>query len=1686
MDYLIDKKGLAQLMATLLIEKKPSHYSSLAFCFLLTFIRLSVLLDKQILSLDYSSQEEYWRNFKGTFLEKGNLTWKLIEMFNINSHLKEFSLGFLSVCLVLFTAWITIMAFTILKYSYFRQMSQIVGEHGAGIPIYFKGFKLFIAHFDLFYLFSMILMVGTSLCTRSPIEVISNQTSNSYVILLDERKESDSSEINSYYSLNLNKTIQCWSVNHFLIISLMIWLFLCSTLIKWVSHLLSKHVPDPNLMGSYFGHSLLFQDFLMMILLTYKGWLRSIENPKSSEIDSFYYLSLFLFFIDTMIVNFKQPFHNPLMNKVRVGQNLILQIVPILVLVIRNTTPDNDWLRTKSKSVIFFSLVYTLLLKMNFNIMKAIFDPSNLEIKNSIGSLQETSKLTFFGLEYVQASLTQRPKKFSELQYLKIQTFFLTLTSGGSLNKMITFKPKKLTDADLLTNRKMSKIFKKKASDSNVPLNNLEAKKPPNIHLKASDNQNESDQNSLTAVNNIENLELNSKEKSTPTDDCVEKKSSGRRGNNKVSFILPSHNQFDSMNSLSYQNSWAKKPAKQPSLNWFSLMPMKKQLTQPSALTDNIRRMKEFMVEKAHQTTPKKVLDLNPLSKYPLLEKHSVSQVLTKVRSMVNESIQYFCSKSVTNSCGVLELMKIDVFLSVKYFGSMASTLSRLALLKEVLLQKRGKKKAEKRTISKKKAPKEPKTPFSVMILEEYIELHLKQNLKSGKMIMRDYRVHINDPEIKSSLKLKLCDCFSFLIQYQKIKSFIIEALKLKTSFLDKMRNTCIADFHYTFETARKFNPLLNKISKQFVLLESLKEGRFNGVEILKAYYRLFLLQDCSRCPLDREGYLKITPMINYANFTLSYQESFSRESVVLGLSGEKSTFHTLNLVTSNVKNVLYYNSKDLQGKDASILMPEPLKQRHKDLLSETYFSGPLLERTSPLVVMALDKRGYLQEAEAFIRLNPDISCGVQYLGCFTFFQKREQKEGLMILNDLHQVTHLNQMAERYFSKNHYIFEYNESFFGIFNDINSLNQHLLSSKVPLDANPSSEKDKPGPKTGNRGPNGRRTISHVEAVSGNKELLDNYQSFYIMNKGHQFQIIDRRGMVRSVVLVINDILIYKIQSVVRCLYFKVGKAEERAEVPNSPISPPAHKLELRHRNMLSSQTVKQTFSAKEFMKNLKYQEFGYRSSEGSFSSESSKTVFSNNFEASNCSLESISNMEQNVLKMLNRVNHEIKDQEHLALMNLVEEKLSSAQVILNNMSTLPEAIQALLKEKSFQEKGDLETPSNFARVSVLSKKCPLIEVTHDAVERAQKRDLARTMLLFIKNNHQKKQSLIFRGIARAKKRFKPHDLQSSIVESVQTQNEFSKMSLTLKSQIKYKFWNLRVLLLILFVGFSAVLQYSLGLFKIELRELVFEEVQYRYSNVDVSTWVVWAFNTFLMSQDFSRAAYEGIIDQNFSRSISNVSVDQISMGYKKSMVNMAFLYSLRIQQSMLNTSSHLIATQQNYRFSQYRVTIYNFTGDLEEARLAKTKEEIDSFWEPVELPYLEALSILTPRFNQLARINNSLGLVPFGEYRLKEMLEENLRRNGANDLLKVILEVCKNLKEYFEHLVNLNALFVKYGDIMKVVVFLITFWGVLGVLLWTKKKMQDFYCQLFAFKVRFGYRRLEMLSWNVKLSKKHKD
>lgn len=202
--------------------------------------------------------------------------------------------------------------------------------------------------------------------------------------------------------------------------------------------------------------------------------------------------------------------------------------------------------------------------------------------------------------------------------------------------------------------------------------------------------------------------------------------------------------------------------------------------------------------------------------------------------------------------------------------------------------------------------------------------------------------------------------------------------------------------------------------------------------------------------------------------------------------------------------------------------------------------------------------------------------------------------------------------------------------------------------------------------------------------------------------------------------------------------------------------------------------------------------------------------------------------------------------------------------------------------------------------------------------------------------------------------------------------------------------------------------------------------------------------------------------------------------------MAFLYSLRIQQSMLNTSSHLIATQQNYRFSQYRVTIYNFTGNLEEARLAKTKEEIDSFWEPVELPYLEALSILTPRFNQLARINNSLGLVPFGEYRLKEMLEENLRRNGANDLLKVILEVCKNLKEYFEHLVNLNALFVKYGDIMKVVVFLITFWGVLGVLLWTKKKMQDFYCQLFAFKVRFGYRRLEMLSWNVKLSKKHKD
>lgn len=166
------------------------------------------------------------------------------------------------------------------------------------------------------------------------------------------------------------------------------------------------------------------------------------------------------------------------------------------------------------------------------------------------------------------------------------------------------------------------------------------------------------------------------------------------------------------------------------------------------------------------------------------------------------------------------------------------------------------------------------------------------------------------------------------------------------------------------------------------------------------------------------------------------------KEFTVIYLSAEEKDFHKIVYSSSNLFKWVGYKNKELQGADLDILLPPAIRRVHKTIISEEHISGTMLMNNKLRRLACQTKDGYLAPFSFGVRINNQLSSGVQYVGVLNF-KLRARDCCVLLTNKKGEIQGLTQSALQFFQKGECIFNYNQSFKSIYRDLNLVSKEKL-------------------------------------------------------------------------------------------------------------------------------------------------------------------------------------------------------------------------------------------------------------------------------------------------------------------------------------------------------------------------------------------------------------------------------------------------------------------------------------------------------------------------------------------------------------------------------------------------------------------------------------------------------------------
>lgn len=1636
-----DREGLALGIATMIFA--PSKNKTLSFILYsaLTMFKLSLILDPNLLITEKASVKEYDSRYSNTILARDNILVQILKISDIVTYLKFNSSAVLYLFLGISVAWLILCSATLLNYSRFKKWTSNKQDHRPETPFYFKPLTAMIYNYDYFFIIFVNLFILSLTCVKYPSEQTSNATKAGLVKIGEERAAEASTVVMFVRACGLNKKIVCRSLNHYFVCFVASLLMLCNLWIRFCSHLVLSHSPEPSVLMSQYGILGLVHPLLIAGLLAGKSYIMNLEYVSSATINTYLLACIGVLFLDLCIQNLFMPYYSMMINNIRLGESLAMIMIAALVLLIKNT--DLHIAQSENFSLVFLCLLFTALFKVALNFQG---NQASLKILDSTTGFVsgDISRIAYRGFQYFDQRVTDdRTLDSSQLQTL---VFFLNLRrmkQRDNYLKNLNLQELAVNPiADLLKLKmKRSTILRSKNQERAGEEEAWQDEKDKRSQASSDMGSSEHDihRPAFTRVGGLtlrrdETLKPPQKAEDNLYDEWVAKKSNSLNKNQKNANLKKRTQTIKRQTTL--KDKKHRSSIKHTTIMNHQANVLSHKRSDPLKLAERSSKEEkedENNIDKEFENSLHLLKKQLIINKFKELNDESTKEILFLISEIADECFERLLKSSTTRLATIREVLIISVNLCLNYMGNVPMAMLKLYQTQQIFNRSGS-------TTSKSGndyilKPKEERTTvlsnsLRLEIIRAYISLCIRHNSQTSELVLRDIRSKLTSNE-QNENNLRLFKLLHFTNTYSELKLQLRESVDKKNNLMNSMAENKTINFEYVYKVSTKFNIAMKKASKALKEVKEIASVHFTGLTLLEGYYLSYLKQDIKRGKSLIKKMMSTGINTNYNNVNFDSLRHYKvEEKVIIGVSGEVLSFHEINFASSNTKLYLSYSSTQLLEKDLSILIPEPLKSKHQNMLSFKDSNGILLEATEMIPVVAIDADDLAVQCRLAVRLNFLVGNGLQFVGALDF-SMIDQKDCFVLVDQKGMITNTNFDAYRFLEPNTELSKYDQSFIQSFKEFNKMSDFIS----------------------------RNFTTDVEAMLNDPRIYTHCRTYYNMSLGVEVNIIDKTKKLRQIQYLVNDYYVPRLETCLRTLHFKPGKARmSMAELGNLVINQMASKLSVRY-NLNSSS----------------------RYDNVDLESQGNASTLLHTLNEDDC------------LRLAAKIGSEDRRQERVSdILMAIERKLDLLDLVGDPLIQEIKAHRSvehdsgsssdqeddapreeLVPLRSYQKSMELypnvqmDNAMRFGLYFDLWYKEKVLKI-----KRTVLKDMNNFKGLFAKKlalNHLKN---IAKHAANLKKE---HQLAAIMPHTIRHDDKNKiKLSRIILSKLDYKLLNPKTVIFMVLLFLSVCTMFGVGYFKFYLGSLVSTEVRYKLLASDLNSWVVWSTANLILLIDTSRAVYEGYVNNGAYAYWGGAALLGANDQLKRTMSGTLQGVSLQYRHIMQNLS--LTAFHDADRFMHFPMVETWNPGNIN-----WNSPSVMPNWTKVNMNTYEAISTFGPLLERyLTRNDSSFTFTKIGLDRDKDLLPEYLRRNLGNDLLKVIMDDGFQIADYFIYICKLNSFLTNYGDLLQLFILLLVATIILVMLLSTRSRMSGFYELLFELRVDFLYigKRCEDRSRNL--------
>ena len=187
------------------------------------------------------------------------------------------------------------------------------------------------------------------------------------------------------------------------------------------------------------------------------------------------------------------------------------------------------------------------------------------------------------------------------------------------------------------------------------------------------------------------------------------------------------------------------------------------------------------------------------------------------------------------------------------------------------------------------------------------------------------------------------------------------------------------------------------QLEEQFKLLNSfgLASGRY--LEMYATFLRDIMHNEADSQKIkDKMGLVKKNHAIGFGiKEDVIDRIAENTNSLIATVSGNQKSFGMIVTIGDEIKQLLHYRPSEVIGKPVEILMPTFYSANHRGYMKRFIDTGVSHIIGKKKNVFALDSKGYIKSCSLYVKVLPDFSDGILFLGML-----RHNEANSLINND--------------------------------------------------------------------------------------------------------------------------------------------------------------------------------------------------------------------------------------------------------------------------------------------------------------------------------------------------------------------------------------------------------------------------------------------------------------------------------------------------------------------------------------------------------------------------------------------------------------------------------------------------------------------------------------------------------------